>query len=675
MLSRIWYLVLAIAIALAGAFAFILVDELNEQRSRAADRSLVRDLRELDMALALEAHRRASAIAGLAVNSDLRAALITQASGRPIDRGGLEHALKNLDAQLGEGAADRLLALSIDGTIVAELGAEGRAPEGAGLGAFPFVRDALRGYITDDVMLYDGEVYRFVARPVVDQGRYLGAVVHGKKIDERFAAQLSRLLPETAIAFYRGDEILGSNIPGALRIKGDAFGRAIGERGVRIEERASAPFESGDGEQAILAALIGSAASADVGVALIRQVNAVGSPLELLPKISDDAMASLPLPLLAGCALILALLGFVFYSLDAVRPRKRFAHAAANLAADGGSRLKISEMPRAYRAIAGAINEALEAQASRSGGKAAEISGLLESEDGAEESRSSYFGFSSDAPPPSEEAEAAAAAPLPPSPALPASELSDAQEPQEAQEAQEAQETQTRDEASADPFGSAAPTGDEHDRETLSPDEVEELRDAFEPAAREEPASASGDDPFGAPIPPAAPAAPPAPPAPPPAPPAAATAEEDPFAATASAPAPSEAPPTPLAPQPSPDSPPPSIPGAPRVPAFDPHGFDDDEGATTVAEIPKELIAQFQKPEPEPEPEDPELVHFKEVFEEYIAMRESLGEPTAGLTFERFEVTLRKNRDAIVERHGVSTVRFTVYNKDGKAALRATPVK
>lgn len=654
MLSRIWYLVLAIGLALMAALAFILVDELNDQRSRAADRSLVRDLRELDMALELEAHRRVSAIAGLAVNGDLRAALITHQSGQPVDRNNLEHALKNLDAQLGEGSADRLMALSIDGTIVADIGANTRAPSGAGLGAFPFVRDALRGYLTDDIMLYDGELYRFVARPVVDQGRYIGAIAHGKKLDARFAAHLSRLLPDTAIAFYLGDSILGSSIPGTLRLGEKEFTKAIQERGERIEQRASAPFSLGDGAQGLVAAMIGSAASADAGVALVREVKTLRSPLELIPAISEDAIQSLPLPMLAGGALLLALIGWLFYSIEAVRPRRRFAHAAANLAEDGGSRLKISEMPRAFRAIAGSINDALEAQAARAGvgTKAAELSSLLEEEAGAEEERSSYFGFSSEPPPPSDaaaaEAEAGGLAPPPapfaPTPAerVPPEADAPTAAPPEAKE--------------ADPFGTPEDLLEDDSDEPVGAPAADDLFGP--PAGYESPL----DGPFAASGPRGE--APPAPPAvPPPAPPA--PVETAPSAAESATP-------TPVAPVP--DSPPPSIPTSPRVPAFDPHGFDDDdEGATTVAEIPQEIIAQIQKPIPEPE--DPELAHFKQVFEEYVAMRESLGEPTAGLTFERFETTLRKNRDAIVERHGVSTVRFTVYNKDGKAALRATPVK
>jgi hypothetical protein len=38
-------------------------------------------------------------------------------------------------------------------------------------------------------------------------------------------------------------------------------------------------------------------------------------------------------------------------------------------------------------------------------------------------------------------------------------------------------------------------------------------------------------------------------------------------------------------------------------------------------------------------------------------------------------VTLKKNRDALMSRHGVKRVKFSVYVKEGKASLKATPVR
>ena len=67
--------------------------------------------------------------------------------------------------------------------------------------------------------------------------------------------------------------------------------------------------------------------------------------------------------------------------------------------------------------------------------------------------------------------------------------------------------------------------------------------------------------------------------------------------------------------------------------------------------------------------------HWEETFDEFLRVREECGEASDGLTFDRFRVKLQKNKDTLVEKYGCRTVRFQVYVKEGKAALKATPVK
>jgi hypothetical protein len=44
-------------------------------------------------------------------------------------------------------------------------------------------------------------------------------------------------------------------------------------------------------------------------------------------------------------------------------------------------------------------------------------------------------------------------------------------------------------------------------------------------------------------------------------------------------------------------------------------------------------------------------------------------------SFEKLARKLRKNRDALITKHGCKSVEFQVYIEDGKAALKASPVK
>jgi hypothetical protein len=67
--------------------------------------------------------------------------------------------------------------------------------------------------------------------------------------------------------------------------------------------------------------------------------------------------------------------------------------------------------------------------------------------------------------------------------------------------------------------------------------------------------------------------------------------------------------------------------------------------------------------------------YFRQVFDQFVTLKRRCNEPTAGLTFARFSDKLRRNREELMQKTGCKEVRFTVYVKDGKAALKATPVR
>lgn len=89
-----------------------------------------------------------------------------------------------------------------------------------------------------------------------------------------------------------------------------------------------------------------------------------------------------------------------------------------------------------------------------------------------------------------------------------------------------------------------------------------------------------------------------------------------------------------------------------------------EDPPTIISEKSQELASQ-----------DAENQHFRQIYEEFLATKRQCGEPADNLTFERFATKLRKNRDALIAKHGCSSVRFQVYVKNGKAALKASPVR
>ena len=189
----------------------------------------------------------------------------------------------------------------------------------------------------------------------------------------------------------------------------------------------------------------------------------------------------------------------------------------------------------------------------------------------------------------------------------------------------------------------------------------------------------SGATPASAFNPPAPPAFPPAAPAFPPAPPPGGFAPP-PLPSFSPPPAPSFS--APSLPQPfsaaglggSSSSLPPAIKPAPWAQQLPADAIDE-------AKSDAEADADRQMPEGEAtrvvpyDLREEEDAHFRHVFDDFVETKRSCGEPTAGLTQAKFLQKLRDNKSALVAKHACRTVRFSVYVKDGKAALRATPIR
>jgi hypothetical protein len=118
-------------------------------------------------------------------------------------------------------------------------------------------------------------------------------------------------------------------------------------------------------------------------------------------------------------------------------------------------------------------------------------------------------------------------------------------------------------------------------------------------------------------------------------------------------------------------------------------------GAQAEASAAPELAANEPAPEPFPgaqqgnaaavtlqdfslpaaEESDPDEEHWRETFERFRELKAQLGEPADRISFEKFAAKLKKNRADLVAKHNCKGVRFSVYEKDGKAAIRASAIR
>jgi hypothetical protein len=90
-------------------------------------------------------------------------------------------------------------------------------------------------------------------------------------------------------------------------------------------------------------------------------------------------------------------------------------------------------------------------------------------------------------------------------------------------------------------------------------------------------------------------------------------------------------------------------------------------GPTRVADPDEDLLREAAAIDDGP--------YYRQVFDDFVALKVKCGEPTDGLTLEKFTLKLKANRDQLIAKYACKAVRFQVYVKDGKAALKATPIK
>jgi hypothetical protein len=124
--------------------------------------------------------------------------------------------------------------------------------------------------------------------------------------------------------------------------------------------------------------------------------------------------------------------------------------------------------------------------------------------------------------------------------------------------------------------------------------------------------------------------------------------------------------------------------------ALEPREEDDEPESpgdrTAVRPVPLELLAASRRDEEEeadatqvvglvePPPGSALDLYLREVFETFYKSKQKCGESVDGLDYPRFRRKLLRTRNDLLSRFDCRDVRFRVYVKDGKTALKAAPV-
>jgi hypothetical protein len=570
LLSRFWYVLLALALGASAFTLFVAKEMYNHAGGRAMKEALSADSSAVDWYLRDDSRKRASAIIPMALSPEIGEGLSKASNDVKINRdtrAKVKGALSKLGGEVpAEIKFDALWAVDVNGRVVAAVGFDHN--EDWELGGFACVADALHGWIRDDAWIWKGRIYRIVTRPVEReaQGEPVGAIVGAKIVDDTFARAVSKRTG-AAVGFYAEGARVASGAP-------EGFDKANLDEitsDLKALEKDKDYQEKGRSDARVLgqhlgvvyARLPGEAWELGAGYAVGHLAVSVGTPFDFLGQADNGDKEKVPTKLIIVLVLAIAAAGIGFSFLEHDKPLSTFRSEAVRLAKGEIDMLQPSRFRGWYKKIASDLNDGIEKSAAKGGAprRAADLEQVL----GPIPAQASMSAFSVPGPGGSGEQTSPPARSVPRAPPV------------------------------ADRSAPRLRSGQSGQMAAVAQPETAESVDMGTPA------------PGPAHKPPAPPKRPP-----------------PPGAAPAEAPAAAEAP--------------------PDAPAAEADGFD-------------------------------ELADWRNVYEEFLAMKKECGEETGPLTFEKFKGTLQRNKDALVARHGCSRVKFTVYVKEGKAALKASPVK
>ena len=627
--SKIWLALITLAAGLAVAVALLAPRPLGRDLEHEAGARLERAQHDASLLLKINARKWMDTAAQVATDAVLVESL-EQATRGPADLGLVHKTVQDRLRYFNDRMKVPLvIATDAHGRVIARAGLD----EGVykdGVEGFPLVADALRGLRGDDTWSLDGKLYRVAASPVIARDRYVGALVIGQEVSTELAQSMKQVL-DVDVAFLLRGRVLASSSPlsilSRLPVLDDQESRTLEREGrsapIRMEGR-DHPY------LVVLSPFVGEASGHKAAYALMLARPAPATIGSLLAELYQADPRTLPWRALApvgGGVLLALLLGLVLMRLEAGRPIK--------------SRLDDDRHPGRLGTIARAVNTTLDRLGStqaRSMPARLDDAILRSPVRGAQPTSFQDESLDSETIlPPPRPAPHSLAPPLRSEP--PRRSLHD--EPPAREVNEEPPARGLGDEPPSSSSSSFAPSSSaEADPITKAPLPLEPMGDTEQVTNPASAALGGGPDLIDAP----------------------------------------------------------GFGGLPPMPAaagtvhasLDEPGFGDDEPTRAAAQVMKQMALQSALSEQhttvQKEPHAPAApalsdeeqaleTELAQVYHDFIETKQRLGEPTESVTYDKFLGKLKANRLQLLTRYSCKSVRFQVYVKDGKAALKATPVQ
>jgi hypothetical protein len=627
-LSRLWYVILALLLAAAYYVVALAVGQYNRRNQAAMEETLKADSQVVSWAMQVDARRRLDVLLLAAVDPTIAKA-IRGANGKdavpPGSKDDGAKALRAFNEKLpAEYKNDVLFIADREGRLVAQIGFDSvnGFPEFE-LGGYPAVFDALHGFLRDDTWVWGGKIARVVARPVEDDVTQppLGAVIGLRWVDNGFAKEIGKRT-RTNIAFFA----LGQRVASAATTEGfdeaslETIGsdlKAVGEDKGFKEAGRTDVRPLGEDKGALFVRLPGDAWELGAGFAVARARVMINSPTGFISGADDTDKKNVKLWLVALVVLGASLFGMLFTFLEHSLALKTMASEALRLKKGETDTLQVAKFRGGTRAIATDINAGLQRVVEKGGGtarKPADLESILGPVPAQPNMSAFSFPLNDGSQPPVQVPQVPPAGyPAPGAGPGPGTG------------------TNARFPGAPPPPAGSRPSPGGLGPQT-GPFAQSERTMAMPSPNTGGYAAGAAAAPTPAPVEPGRP----------------------PFAKPANAPPPVAA-----------AAPPPPAAGA---------GFQSNSGKKPKLEEDVATVVANPGSDGTPMAPDP-AAEWQTVYEEFIRTKRECGEPTDGLTFEKFQQTLKKNRDALMQRHGCKRVKFSVYVKEGRASLKATPVR
>ncbi|MBN1770688.1 MAG: hypothetical protein JXB32_05465, partial [Deltaproteobacteria bacterium] len=425
--TRFWFFLLSAAVGLVLAVMYLLQDSMNDGLRKNVDDLVQADFAQVQSSLKLQARGHLDKLSEITASEPLREALLplaevsllnpakaepapapapapaptaaaapaapAPAAAAPPTAEQIRRMTGTLRGVLGDLLKSKvqdlrrpfLLAVNRRGEVVAHEGSfpppEAQGTE-FGLYGFPSVRAVLRGYERDDIWLVrikgKAFMYQIAGRPVVHQGKYLGAVLLGRPIDDEFAQEIREEAGLSAqLFFFAGETVVAKSVrPPAAAVKEAKPEAPMPEIDPQVivgtvtreatdwlayARQPTRPLvHVGDGYRGMFAPLRGEAARGGAGYLVLRPVVAVASPWTVLKSASKQGLSKVPVLAIGGICLGAFVLAMLWIFLERDRPLAFFRKQAVILKGKENERFNAYLFRGKYRKIAVDINAAID---------------------------------------------------------------------------------------------------------------------------------------------------------------------------------------------------------------------------------------------------------------------------------------------------------------------------